>query len=274
MQVQYIEHMGTDRSVLNAARASFNKSKPDDAPITERDKSLLLFLARGYQEKEWEGIKEMIEYLCRSDCEWDRSKPDTPNLGEKLHEIMWDLRTKPTHFIPFAHPQISVRITAPLAIARQLWKAHIGAVGGDVGYAAWSETSFRYIAEEPTFWLPEQWRKRADNVKQGSSDEVAAIDVSMLRVILGEVCKTYVDLIKHFNIAPELARLILPAATETTWVWTGSLAFFARVCHQRIDPHAQREAGYVAGEISEIIEPLFPYSWQALRFGKFLGEKQ
>lgn len=261
MQVQYIDHMGSDHSVLNAARASFNKSQPDDAPITERDKSLLLFLARGYQEQEWNSLR------------WELQSVHTPK--ERYEEIMWDLRTKPAHFIPFAHPQISVRITAPLAIARQLWKAHIGAVGGDVGYAAWSEQSLRYVAEEPTFWLPDAWRLRADNVKQGSSDKIAEeVESGTLWVLLNSLCRTYVDLLGKFNVAPELARLILPAATETTWVWTGSLAFFARVCHQRIDPHAQREAGYVAEQINGIITPLFPYSWQALRFGKFLGEKQ
>jgi thymidylate synthase (FAD) len=257
MKVDYIEHMGTDRSVLNAARASFNKSQPDDAPISERDKSLLLFLARGYQEAEWDNIAQTLAAL------------GDPNI---IKEIMWDLRNKPAHFIPFAHPQISVRITAPLAIARQLWKAHIGAVGGDVGYAAWSECSLRYLADEPVFWLPEKWRKKALNVKQGSSDEVAEIEVEPIKDLMQCLGQTYVKLIQRIGIAPELARLVLPAATETTWVWTGSLAFFARVCHQRIDPHAQREAGYVAGEISTIIEPLFPYSWSALRFGKMVGE--
>jgi thymidylate synthase (FAD) len=79
-------------------------------------------------------------------------------------------------------------------------------------------------------------------------------------------------MVSKLGVAPELARFILPAATKTTWVWTGSLAFFARVCHQRIDPHAQREAGYVAQEISNIIAPLYPYSWQALRTGRIEEE--
>lgn len=228
MKVEYIEHMGSDRSVLNAARASFNKSQPQDAPITDRDKSLLLFLARGFQEDEWTALARKLAH--------------EGSLGniEKVKDLMWGLRNKPVHFAPFAHPQISVRVTAPLAIARQLWKAHIGAVGGDVGYAAWSEESRRYVDEDPDFYLPGAWYQRADNVKQGRSSKFAVLPAILDRRIndlLTEAASVYRTLVGGFNVAPEQARFMLPPAAMTTWVWTGSLVFFARVCHQRIDTH-------------------------------------
>lgn len=257
MQVEYLSHMGTDRTVLNAARASFNKAQPDDAPITEKDKSLLRFLARGFDQDSWLDIKtRTIDAVMHH--KW----------GD-LEEIMWLLRTKPTHFIPFAHPQLSFRITAPLAMARQLWKAHIGVVGGDCGYAAWSEQSYRYV-EAQEMWLPKEWRKRADNVKQGSSDEEADIapnDILTVEEAMESSWAAYKCLRVKYGVAPEQARLVLPACTETTWVWTGSLMFFARVIYQRLDADAQKETQELVKPIAEKCAELFPYSWEALTTG-------
>ena len=56
----------------------------------------------------------------------------------------------------------------------------------------------------------------------------------------------------------------LPQGTYTERWWTGSLAAFARVYHQRIDAHAQWEVQQYAQAINLIVAPLFPHSWAAL----------
>jgi thymidylate synthase (FAD) len=266
MQVEYLSHMGTDRTVLNAARASFNKAQPDDAPITEKDKSLLRFLARGFDQESWDKIRDDFFDVCR---DHDEGLIDGRAFHEEMQNLMWLLRTKPSHFIPFAHPQLSFRITAPLAMARQLWKAHIGVVGGDCGYAAWSEQSYRYV-EAQEMWLPKEWRKRADNVKQGSSDEPADVnlyDVLEIEHVTDENWRLYKYMTVECGVAPEQARLVLPACTETTWVWTGSLMFFARVVYQRLDADAQKETQELVKQIADKCAELFPYSWEALTTG-------
>jgi len=258
VQVQYLQHMGSDRTVLNAARASYNKEAPENAPINDKDKSLLLFLARGFDAASWDFYRDVLIAAAKDDNR------------EIISEVMWLLRTKPTHFVPFAHPQISFRITAPLALARQLWKAHIGVVGGDCGYAAWSEESFRYLDKHAEAYLPTEWRKRADNTKQGSSTEVvelmASDDLAVFR--LREDSRIVYDmLVKDYEIAPEQARLTLLAGVETTWIWTGSLMFFARVCYQRLDNDAQTETRLLVKPIAAKLAELFPYSWEALTTG-------
>ena len=67
------------------------------------------------------------------------------------------------------------------------------------------------------------------------------------------------------SIAPEQARFVLPQAMMTTWVWKGSLLFFARVCRLRQDGHAQAEAQEVANMIAEHCARVAPVSWAALR---------
>jgi thymidylate synthase (FAD) len=58
--------------------------------------------------------------------------------------------------------------------------------------------------------------------------------------------------------------VVIPICSETTWIWTGSLVFFARVCKLRLDSHAQKETRDVVEEFSGFIQQLFPVSWAAL----------
>ena len=43
-----------------------------------------------------------------------------------------------------------------------------------------------------------------------------------------------------------------------------TLAAFARFVKQRTDPHAQAEIQDLAQQVSTIIKPMFPVSWEAL----------
>jgi len=104
-------------------------------------------------------------------------------------------------------------------------------------------------------------------VKQGSSDDCITVDTALSSQIADTMDRVYLlynDLLM-LGVCPEQARAILPLCTETTWIWTGSLYFFARVCNQRLDPHAQRETAEVAREIEKYMSVLFPASWKALR---------
>lgn len=69
---------------------------------------------------------------------------------------------KHKHHSPFNHAFISVRVKAPIFVARQLVKHK---------FMPWNEVSRRYVDDEPEFYAPGVWRKKAVNVKQGSSGE-------------------------------------------------------------------------------------------------------
>jgi thymidylate synthase (FAD) len=79
-----------------------------------------------------------------------------------------------------------------------------------------------------------------------------------------DACLTLYDDLLLKGVCPEQARVVLPICSETTWIWTGSLVFFARVCKLRLDPHAQKETRDVAQEIGKNMAELFPVSWKAL----------
>ena len=201
MDVTYVDHMGSDLSVVNAARVSFDKVSEE---FNEKDAKLLKYLAK--------------------------------------HD----------HWSPFAHTSISLRIKAPIFVARQLGKHQVGLV--------WNEVSRRYVDSTPEFYLPDSWRMRAENVKQGS-DQTRSIDEEIVNTssTLFSCLDLYEDMLDS-GICPEQARMVLPQSMMTEWIWTGSLLAFIRVCKLRCDDHTQKETRDMAYMILEILHNLFPSS--------------
>lgn len=228
MKVELIEHMGSDLSVTDAARVSFAK------------------------KSNWDWVDDAIG--------------GHPVLSVNDARLI-NYLAREGHFTPFCHPHLTLRIKAPLFVARQLVKHQVGGV--------WSEVSRRYVSDEPEFWFPEVWRGRPQgSIKQGSSGVVELATRSwadgedkFLPMTPHELCA---DALSVYNamlaqgVAPEQARMILPQNMHTEWVWTGSLMFFVRVCKLRLDQHAQAETRKIAEQIAEIVAPLFPVSWSAL----------
>lgn len=189
-----------------------------------------------------------------------------PQLAERDIKLIQYLADH-NHWSPFAHAFLSFRIKAPIFVARQLQKHTVG--------LAWNEVSRRYVDDEPEFYAPTAWRKRAENVKQGSSDEIVEtlehpvhgddpMDVNdYVNLYTEDMLFLYAAMIDQ-GIAPEQARMVLPQSTMTEWIWSGSLYAFARVCNLRLDSHAQRETQEVAAGIAQKASHYFPHSWSAL----------
>jgi len=207
MSVEYVDHLGSDINVVNAARVSFAK-----------------------ESEEFDLIKDakLINYLA-----------------------------KHNHFTPLAHTAVTLRLKAPIFMARQFVKHQIGLV--------WNEESRRYIDNEPEFYIPADYRGRPSNVKQGSSGNLENSDIlfDMVAKQSESTLKTYNELLEE-GVAPEMARMVLPQNTMTNWVWTGSLVAFSRVVKLRMDSHAQEEAQVIAKMIDDVVSPLYPVSWKAL----------
>jgi thymidylate synthase (FAD) len=193
-------------------------------------------------------------------------------LSDKDEKLI-NYLAKHNHWTPFGHCSASFRIKTPLFVARQLGKHQVGLV--------WNEVSRRYVDDEPEFYTPKTWRKRAEDVKQGSSDEecfmAKASDHKVYTASEGWQTVETMDYAEHAlaaykalldaGVCPEQARMILPQSMYTEFIWSGSLAAFARVCKLRLDPHTQLETRLVAEMIDTEMERLFPISWKALRGG-------
>ena len=229
--VDYVDHMGTDLTVCNAARVSFNN------------------------ESEWGLDFDAIERL--KSCPYN--KDDVRVLKEKDEKPIRYL-AKHNHWTPFAHPQITLRIKAPVSIRTQFFKHKQGFTENEI--------SRRYVTFEPEFYTPIWRTKPTDGAKQGSDDFLkdeaqSGVNSMAYQFVCDEALKNYNYLIEQ-GIAPEQARFILPQGMYTEWYWTGSLAAYARFYKQRVDDHAQWEVREYAKAVGKIIEPYFPVSWKQL----------
>ena len=223
MKVELLDHMGSDLSVVRAARVSFQKETDWEEVIGDPDD-----IEPQYIKRLSDRDAKLIGYLA-----------------------------KHNHWTPFGHCFASFRIKAPLFVARQLGKHQVG--------LCWNEVSRRYVDDEPEFFIP-VFRKRADNVKQGSLDEFPA-DLDTCDFLIQQAHRHSLTVYKALlarGVAPEVARGALPQTMMTEFIWSGSLAAFARVCKLRLDPHTQKETRDIAEMISNEIAQRFPVSWQAL----------
>ena len=168
---------------------------------------------------------------------------------------------------PFAHPRLSFRIAASIAVADQLHK-HVVAITVIQDPIAYNRTSRRYVTDAPTFDLPDVWRSAPGEgqSKQGSGEP---LDKSSQKIIgvgaraLADECKNYYDYLLQSGVAPEQARLVLPMCTVTEWISSGSLMAWIRVCKERLPANAQQETRDIAVEIHRHLAEHFPESVKA-----------
>lgn len=243
--VEYLDHMGTDLDVCNAARVSFAKTSKWETQDCED----IFNVPEGWR-LEFEDDNAYLKKLSEQD--------------QKLIKYL----AEHNHWSPFSHCYLKFRIKAPIFVARQLQKHTVG--------LAWNEVSRRYVDDEPEFYFPDNWREKATNVKQGSGkeykDDIWTCSAfghvgSTVRGETYQLCDTalwvYEDMLNR-GVCPEQARMILPQNTITEWIWSGSLAAFARVVKLRTDPHSQYETSLVAHGIKYSLVDHFPHSTEAL----------
>jgi thymidylate synthase (FAD) len=213
IDVTYIDHMGSDLSVVNAARVSFGKQSDWMPRVHNGEPKVLQFKD-----------DKLIKYLA-----------------------------KHKHTSPFGHAFASFHVKAPVFVARQLVKHK---------FLRWNEISRRYVEDEPEFYMPDEWRGRSADKKQGSEGVVKSnANVSYFNdTMLG----VYTQLLDE-GVCPEQARMVLPQSMMTEWYWSGSLDAFADMCNLRCKPDTQAESREVAELIEDQMMSLFPVSWEALR---------
>ena len=247
--------MGSDLSVVNAARVSFGKkSKLVEGAVKEDEQGQYL---------------EMV-------------------LSDKDTKLIYYL-AKHKHTSPFGHAFATFHVKAPIFVARQLvkhkflrwneisrryvdidpefyepdiWRGRsVNKKQGSEGVLEldkmYSYGTFEHI-EDVFKKEPDKYGVYKDSIVPDLSilDEVHECDEDVIsiykKLILSGVC-------------PEQARMVLPQSTMTEWYWSGSLDAFADMCNLRCKNDTQYETRVVANEISEKLLDLFPVSWEALK---------
>lgn len=250
MQVTLIDKMGSDLTVVNAARVSFHK------------------------ESEWEvdwNTNEEGVVLCDG-----KTETHSLNLSQKDQKLISYL-AKNNHWTPFSHVMITMREKIPIFVARQRFKHMVG--------FTYNEVSRRYVDDDPEYHVPDVWRERASNKKQGSGEGTVEWLEHDERVVwddlhsphittsIKEEYKAFLEYAEYLyktmiknDVAPEQARMVLPQSLFTEYYCTGSLAAWARAYKLRSDLHAQLEIQELAKKWNEVISGIdeLKHSWKAL----------
>jgi thymidylate synthase (FAD) len=216
--VRLVDTLGTDLSVVNAARVSYDREVQEFSP---RDSKLIEFLIR-------EG-----------------------------------------HTSPFRHAAFTFEVYAPLFVARQWWKYAVGSTHID-DQNGWNESSRRYITEDEEFYVPSasSWRSKPENSKQGSGEPIhfslGYHYTNKLNELVDQSVELYHEAMND-NVAPEIARLFLPAyGMYVRWRWTVSLQGVMTFLDQRLEHDAQKEIQDYALAVKELSYQAFPETFKAV----------
>ena len=238
--VRLVDHMGSDLTVVNAARVSYDKESTE---WSDKDERLLAFLAKHGHESPFRHAMLQFEVyaplmVARQWFKYRIGSTHSADTGETLG-------------------------------------FNNGDDGSDDLMQARNESSRRYVTEEPVFYIPKpkEWRAAPINKKQGSGgayyEETADVEgayqaTGALRELIEKGVKAYEKAIE-LGMAPEQARLFLPAyALYIRWYWTASVQGVAHFLRQRLAHDAQSEIQDYAQAVFQLTKTKFPKSISTL----------
>jgi thymidylate synthase (FAD) len=230
IDVTLIDHMGTDLSVVNAARVSFGKKST------------------------WAGQEDGLD-------DGEGGMGVLNDADSKLIKYL----AKHKHMSPFGHAFASFHVKAPIFVARQLVKHKFLRWNEISRRYVDSEPEFY----EPDVWRGRSEDKKQGSSGEINVEhsDFYVTDLGDDGTLNDAALFTYQSLLEK-GVCPEQARMVLPQSTMTEWYWSGSLDAFADMCNLRCTGDTQYETRLVANQICDSMEKLFPVSWFALRLEK------
>jgi thymidylate synthase (FAD) len=167
------------------------------------------------------------------------------------------------HTTPLEFCQVRFYMKLPLFVSAQLVRHRTASI---------NQISFRYVTATREYYVPapERMQRKAESNKQGSSSEVVD-DPALCESLITSACETAFDRYEQLlalDLAPELARMVLPVGTYTEWYWQCDLHNFLGMLRLRLDPHAQYEIRVYAEAMLELARPVFPTiieAWERTR---------
>jgi thymidylate synthase (FAD) len=226
MKVELIDHMGTDLSIVNAARVSLNKKSEflPDGTLSEADTKLITYLAKH---------KHMSPFgHCFATFRVEAPIFVIRQLVKHEYLRVNEVSRRYHDGEPEFHNPENWRSRAPSVKQGSL--------------------DDEFVTEIP------------DPIDTANGDVECFIPISQGYDELVKAAKiTYNNMLKA-GVAPEMARMVLPQSMMTMWWWSGSMDAFARMVKLRLDPHAQVESRVVAQMVDAEMRKLYPVGWDAM----------
>jgi thymidylate synthase (FAD) len=191
------------------------------------------------------------------------------SFGKQSHEftdkdgklINYLASAKPPHTSPFRGCVLKFKVKAPLFCCRQWWKTAVASSHVE-DQLQHNEMSFRYSEiTDPEFYLPDRFRSQSTSNRQASGEDVGAGSSELMR---GKFKAQYAEAYRVYElaiaegVAREQARMVLPPAVYTSWVWTCSLQSLLNFIDLRKGNGAQEEIVAYTRILDRLVGQLFP----------------
>lgn len=229
--IRYIGHLGTEETIIEAARQSTQKG----------------FLGWGPKHAEtcpWT-IQPTISESDICNCRYN-----TPG-DEKLLEYLYSN----DHATPFEMCELIVQVKAPIMVFRE-WQRH--------RTQSFNEMSARYIQMPNEHYVPEPRVQDKAN-KQGSYSDFLVPKLndefkSELEYQQQYIYRSYEEMIDK-GVAREVARINTPVSRYSIMWAKANLRNWLHFLNLRMRPNAQLEIRLYANEVAKIIQTLWPRTY-------------
>ena len=233
--VKLVDSMGSDISVVNAARVSFDKISEvnNDGTLKEADKRIIKFLAR---ENHWTPFGHA-------------------SLSFHIKAPIFVARQLGKHQVGLVWNEISRRYvdSPPEFYYPENWRKR----NEDKKQGSYEDQFVDEISYTHPFM-------EYDIIGNGVT--ITESVTKRTKTVVTQAYNLYVEMLEA-GVCPEQARMILPQNMYTEWYWTGSLIAFARVCKLRLKKDTQKETRDIAIQIDSIAKKICPVSWESLVSG-------
>lgn len=198
----------------------------------------------------------------------------TKTVNEDRGLIRYLLRHN--HGTPLEMAVVKLHMKLPIFVARQFARHRISST---------NEVSRRYSEMTDDFYIPkpEEIRSQSTTNKQGGDATMSEEDAYDVIGTISECSHDSYNMYKALaddGVAREQARMILPVNAYTDWYWQMNLRSLLHMLSLRCDSHAQKETRDYADAIRNIVEPIFPHTFEAwedydsLRGGMLLTKQE
>jgi thymidylate synthase (FAD) len=181
----------------------------------------------------------------------------TRKVSQTRNLIRYLMRHK--HTSPFEMCEVKFHIKLPIFVMRQLVRHRT---------ANLNEYSGRYSIMSDEFYLPDEdyLQPQSQDNKQGREEGELGNTISDIHFEINRIndgaWMAYDNMI-NWNVAKELARVVLPISNYTEVIWKTDLHNFFHFVKLRSDKHSQREIRDYADAMYHLVFPHFPLCCEA-----------